>query len=69
MPVAIVKKYSRLHKVPISEVEDIWDEAKKITKDKFNLSNNESTWYPTNWAYTTTVFKRKVKGKYGDKGQ
>ena len=53
MPTAYVKKIAKKKKMPISEVEKKWEDAKEISKKIKGKRDN--------WAYTMGIFKKMCK--------
>ena len=53
MPTAYVKKIAKKKKMPISEVEKKWEDAKEISKKRKGKRDN--------WAYTMGIFKKMCK--------
>lgn len=53
MPTAYVKKLAKKKKMSISEVEERWQKAKKLSKERKGKRDN--------WAYTMGIFKKMMK--------
>lgn len=53
MPTAYVKKLAKKKKMSISEVEERWQKAKKLSKKRKGKRDN--------WAYTMGIFKKMMK--------
>lgn len=53
MPTAYVKKLAKKNKISISEVEERWQKAKKLSKERKGKRDN--------WAYTMGIFKKMMK--------
>lgn len=56
MPTALLKKIHTEHKIPMKELEELWEKAKSITEKKFDDEEH--------CAYIMGVFKNMVKNKY-----
>lgn len=53
MPTAYVKKLAKKKKMSISEVEERWQKAKKLSKKRKGKRDN--------WTYTMGIFKKMMK--------
>jgi hypothetical protein len=53
MPTSYVKKLAKKKKMKISEVEERWQKAKKLSKERKGKRDN--------WAYTMGIFKKMMK--------
>ena len=62
MPVSVINSYAEKFKLNKKELEDIWEEAKKITENKFKIK--EKDFDKDQWKYVMSVFKKIVKNKY-----
>ncbi|HET8686671.1 MAG TPA: hypothetical protein VFM18_08405 [Methanosarcina sp.] len=54
MPNNLVEKVSREHNIPLQEVEQYWDQAKKQAESHDYVTQK--------WAYTTAVFEKLIEG-------